>query len=454
MLDPHPLGWRAGLAVDGRLVDYAEDGPGDGEVTDRLFYARVVRVEPRLAAAFLDIGGGRTAFLTARDARFLDPRCARRNIRELVREGERLVVMGLREGDDDKGPRVTADVRLFGLFTILRPRGGESLASGHARGRLRQRLRERAARLFPDGRVVLRRFADAVDDGALVAEVRRLETRWREIEAGLRKARPGPVPFGEDGLDRLLRRLLEAGAEVVEVADAAVSARVERELARLPEAVRPRFTRLRAPLAFPATGLEEQFEAALQPEVALDGGGRLVIEETRAFVAIDVDGEGRDALELDLAAAREIARQVRLRNLGGNILVDFVDLPRPSARKLLDDALRKGFRDDPAQPQIHPMSVLGIVHITRARRGRPLSARYREACTACRGEGRVPSAEAGLLALFRTLRTTARPVRAVRVGERLADRLAAVGDPGWLRGIPWRCDPALAPLDFAVEEAS
>ncbi len=453
LLDPHPRGYRAGLVVDGRLWAYAEASPHEDEVTDRLFYARVVRVEPRLAAAFLDIGGGRIAFLTARDARFLDPARSRRRIQELVREGQRLVVQGLREGDDDKGPRVTADVRLFGLFTILRPRGGESTISGRARGQLKQRLRTRAARLFPDGRVVLRRFADAVDDQALVAEVRRLEARWRAIEAGLARGRPGPVEGGEDAFARLLRWLLEGDIETLRAGDAAVLARLERELQALPPAVRPRLERVRGPLAFLATGMEEQFEQALEPVVPLEGGGRLVIEETTALVAIDVDGEGRDALELDLAAAREIARQVRLRNLGGNIVVDFVDLPRPSARKLLDDALKKGFRDDPAQAQVHPMSVLGLVHITRARRGQPLSARYRRHCSTCGGSGRVPSPEARLLALYQALRASARPVVAVRVGPQLAEHLRALADLSWLGGTVWRRDEALAADEFVVETA-
>ena len=101
----------------------------------------------------------------------------------------------------------------------------------------------------------------------------------------------------------------------------------------------------------------------------LPGGGRLLIEPTAACVAIDVDGGGRAPLDVDLAAAAEIARQVRLRNLGGTIIVDFVDLPTRPERQRLEEALRKAFRDDPAPLEIHPMSSLGIVQISRARRG-------------------------------------------------------------------------------------
>ena len=121
-------------------------------------------------------------------------------------------------------------------------------------------------------------------------------------------------------------------------------------------------------------------EVALAREVPLAGGGRLLIEPTAAFVAIDVDGGGRAPLDIDLAAAAEIARQVRLRNLGGTIIVDFVDLPSRPERQRLEEALRKAFKHDPAPLEIHQMSSLGIVPLSRARRGQPLASRFLADC--------------------------------------------------------------------------
>ena len=451
VVDPCATGLRGGLVVDGRLWEHVEAARDEEEVTDRLFFARVVRVEPKLAAAFLDIGGGRTAFLTARDARFLDPERGRKRIHELVREGQRLVVQGLREGDDDKGPRVTTDIRLFGLFVIFRPHGGEVRVSGRVRGREKAELHERAARLFPDGRVVLRRFAVDVPDSLLREEAARLEELWRRIEREATSAGPGPVAAAEDPFERMLRFVVDREAERVAVADAGLARRFEQALSRIPERLRPKLRRVPGPFAFDATGIREQFEEALGPEVALPGGGRIVVEETRALCAVDVDGEGRDALELDLEAAREVARQVRLRNIGGNIVVDFVDLPRPSSRKLLDDALGKWFRDDPNGAQIHPMSALGLVHIARTRRGRPLSRRWLAPCPTCRGSGRVPSVRARLEELHREVVGARRPVLALRVGERLAEALVPLSGEPWLAGIVPQRDPDLPPDAYRLE---
>ena len=127
--------------------------------------------------------------------------------------------------------------------------------------------------------------------------------------------------------------------------------------------------------AFEQTEVAGEMEVALAPEVRLRGGGRIIIEPTWACVAVDVDGEGRAALDVDIEAANELARQVRLRNLGGTIVVDFVDLPTKAMRQRLEDALKRAFRGDPAPLQTYPMSPLGIVQISRARRGRSLEAR-------------------------------------------------------------------------------
>ena len=123
-------------------------------------------------------------------------------------------------------------------------------------------------------------------------------------------------------------------------------------------------------------------------------GGRLLIQPTAACVAIDVDGGGRAPLDVDLEAAAEIARQVRLRNLGGTIIADFVDLPTRPERQRLEEALRKAFRGDPAPVEIHPMSSLGIVQISRARRGQPLAGLFQAPCACCGGDGLQPRARA------------------------------------------------------------
>ncbi|GBD44442.1 Ribonuclease E [bacterium HR40] len=454
VIEPGAFGPRAAILEEGRLLVCLEPPLPEGGISDRVFLARVVRVEPRMNAAFLDLGHGREAFLTAKDARLPGEGATALPLARRMREGEMVVVQGLREPDWDKRARVTTDLRLFGLFLVYRPHAPQSEASGRARGRLREELAERARRLFPEGGFVLRRFAAGVDDAQLLAEAEELRRRHQRLVALARSKRaPGPLDEADDPLDGVLRFVLEEGAEQLVVADAALASALRGRLARLPPALQPTIEKLPDGRdAFAETGVHTQIEEALSPLVPLPGGGRLVIEPTLACVAIDVDGAGRPALELDLEAAEEIGRQLRLRNLGGSIVVDFIDLTRPADRRRLEEALKRALRDDPAQAQVHPMSALGIVQISRARRGEPLAARWRRPCHCCGAPGREPSLEARIEQLYRELRQRRPGCHRVRAGGELEQRLRALR-LAWLEGHVVMADATLAGDAFVVEEA-
>ena len=185
------------------------------------------------------------------------------------------------------------------------------------------------------------------------------------------------------------------------VADPAVLARARGWLAEW----RPsRLDRLEhVPDAFATSGAEEQLAAALEPVAPLEGGGALIIEPTAALTAIDVDGGGRRALEVDLEAAAEIARQLRLRQLGGTIVVDFVDLASKRDRARLFSAVRTALAADPVPVQAFAMSALGLVEISRQRVGPSLAERLGRICPSCEGSGRLPSLRSQSEALMRAL---------------------------------------------------
>ena len=177
------------------------------------------------------------------------------------------------------------------------------------------------------------------------------------------------------------------------------------------------------------------------------------IEETAACVAIDVDGGGRAALDADLAAVPEIARQLRLRNLGGTVVIDFIDLPTRPQRQRLEEALKRGFRDDPVGVQLYPMSPLGLVQLSRPRRGRTLATLLTRGCPACGGTGRVPSLRAVAEELLGGLRRGP-AVRRVRAARDLAAYLKGEGAPAWqaMAGQPpIEIDADLPPGGFVVE---
>lgn len=433
VLEETGFGLRAAaLDEGGRLIEIRDADRDDARVSEALFAARVTAVDARLNAAFLDCGLDRPGLLVAKDARAAAGSPERRPIRELLREGQKLIVQGLREPAGDKGARFTSDVKLLGLALVHAPlTAGADLPPGAGR-RADDPLRERGRALFPDGRFALRRHAADLPDDALRAEAARLALRWRQLrEAAARAARSGRLPEPESPLERLVRGLLDLAPSEVAVAEPGLARELERLAAEAPTL--PAFAIERLPPdqpAFAQTGVADALETALGTEVALPGGGRLLIERTAACTAIDVDGGGRAALEADLAAVGEIARQVRLRNLGGTIVVDFVDLPQKHERQRLEEALRRAFRRDPAPVEVHPMSALGIVQISRARRGEALADRLLARCARCGGAGHQPSARATAERLLGALLRETRPVDGVRVGaalERFLERGEGAG---------------------------
>ena len=297
-------------------------------MTDRLFAARVTAVDAGLDAAFLDCGLDRPGFLAAKDARAAAGVAERRPIRQLVREGDRLIVQGLREAAGDKGARFTTDIRLFGFALVHAPRA-RCLPDRPAR-RDALALKERAAALFGDRPLGLRRHAVDLPEAALHAEAHSLEQRWQDLQAQARADASGRCPSQGDAARASPARADRARAGRRHRRGRAAGSGAGAAAGGAPDAATVRGSSgcRRTARRSPRPVLAAELEAALGREVPLAGGGRLLIEPTAALVAIDVDGGGAPALATDLAAAAEIGRQARLRNLGGTIVVDFVDLPQ------------------------------------------------------------------------------------------------------------------------------
>jgi ribonuclease G len=384
------------IVEDGALVDLWSQDTGPGAVEDRLFLARVTGIEAALDGAFLDHGGDRAGYITGKDARHRRGLSKKVSIKHCLDDGEWLIVQGLRAAEGDKGARFSTDLRLQGPSLVYRPFADEVATSRHVRAADREAAVRQGQALLDEagcgGGLVLRRLALAQDDAALGSELATLCNAWADLAklpaAARRKA--GPIAYGPSPLARLLWRALELAPDRLVVSDPALMAEARRLLEALPAAARPELDALAdAAGAFAATGVDAALAEAMGREVRLPRGGRLIIEETAACVAIDVDSGGRPALEVNLEAASVLARLVRLRNLGGTLIVDFVDLTAKPQRQRLEQALERAFRDDPLPVQIYPMSPLGIVQISRARRGgQPLRATGR-LCPSCGGSGWV-----------------------------------------------------------------
>jgi ribonuclease G len=375
VVDRTGRGVRIGLLEDDRLieVDLAAAEPcGQGAIC----LGRVRRVAQDLAGAFVDCGLGDDAFLGARDARALSGAARSAPIGEKVTEGQAVLVQIKREAQHGKGSRVTADIALPGIFLLHRPRIGRPLLSPELeRSEDAERQQIRAAALFPSGGFSLRPAAVQASDDEVQREALHLRTQWSAIEERAAVAQPPCLLAAPpEPLQRLLLEYFRPDLERIVFADQGLLIKARRWLEQaLPRWLEQGAGRLEhLPDAFEATGAAEQLDEALGREVALACGGSLIIEPTAALTAIDVNGAGR-AIDVDLEAAREVARQLRLRRIGGIVVIDFVDLERRRERVRLDAALRAAFAEDPAAVQLYPMSPLGLVELSRQRLGPSLA---------------------------------------------------------------------------------
>jgi ribonuclease G len=429
VIDRSPFGLEAALLEDGRLVQVDLLDEPDENPRGQIRLGRVRRVDRDLDAAFVDCGLGADAHLGARSARFLAGAGRDVPIERVLGEGQGVLLQVRRGPGDGKGAQVTADIALAGMYLVLRPRRRDvALSTRLARTPGAAQQRARAQRLFADTGVMLRRGALQASDAELLAELARLQDRWRQIEARAGAATPPARVHAVDPLQRLLLDQLSPGLERILVGDQATLVRARTWLAEWQPALADRLVSLPDPLE--AIGAAAQIEEALQPRVPLAGGGSLIIEATAALTAIDVNGGGRRALEANLAAVPEIARQLRLRRIGGTIVVDFVDLPTRSARARLLEALRAALADDPEPVQVFPMTRFGLIEISRRRGGPSLAEMLGRACPLC-GANTVAGLRWRARQLMREL-TQRSPARLeVHAAPDLHAYLSGAGSGGW-----------------------
>nr|WP_247892820.1 ribonuclease E/G [Azospirillum baldaniorum] len=372
----------------GRLTDLYIDHAERPSLLGHVFLGRVERIATGLDGAFVDLGTGKSGLLSALDARGPKgrPKAKGERIGNLLRTGQTVLVQVKADATGSKGPSLTMDITLPGRFLVHAPLGrdvavSKRLGSGPERTELARRIQD----IAPGAGWIVRAGAATAPDGLLAAESDALHLAWRSIrDAAERGGGPSLLLTGPDAPRRALIEHGAAAPSRIIVDDAALA----RDLADwcadrapdLEERVEPFDARL---LATPSDGrqrlfdlrdLDAEIETLLGTRVPLSGGGSLVIERTEAMTVVDVNaGERGNPLDVNLEAAAEIARQLRLRNAGGIVVVDFVNMRNRGDAERLLNALSRAVEDDPAQTQVYGLSKLGLVEMTRARRGTALA---------------------------------------------------------------------------------
>lgn len=364
--------WAA-LREGDELVELRLFRPGGGGQAGALYLGRIVALRPELPAALVDIGLQRPAFLSAEDA------APRTGLAGLT-EGQAIIVQVTKEARVDKATGVTARPRLVGRWLELTPgRPGIAAARGldaAERARLDAALGEGAgaAGEAEDG-FFLRRAAAGIAAAGLVDEAAALRARWRAILA--RRAAVTPPAALEEGAPPAVTLIAEFAAaplDAIMIDDRAAFAATRHWLAaRQPEWAARLALHSEAEPLFEQAGIASAVAGALAARVPLPGGGALLIAPTAAATLIDVDSGGAPILAANLAAARVAARHIRLRNLAGAIVIDFISMKRRGERARVAEALAAALADDPAGVEMLGWTRLGHMELVRKRRHPALS---------------------------------------------------------------------------------
>ena len=456
---------RLAVIENGALCELYCERASSENLTGNLYLGRVMNVLPGMNAAFVDIGLDKNAFLAADDVLPElggDTRLVRefreRRIEKLVRPGQELLVQVTRAATGQKGPRVSNTFSLPGRTMVLLPDVryvGVSKKITDAEERDRLHAVGRALTGETDMGVILRTASAGVDRDALEREFSGLRAAWREITVRAGHDRAPKCVYSDSSLAlQAVRDRLSEQTEALWTEDAGQYAAL-RELAELyaPQWIdRIRLHESTLPL-FDIYRVDDQADQALRKYVWLKSGGSLVIEETEALTVIDVNTgkfTGRKALEETIyknncEAAREIMRQLRLRDLGGIIIVDFIDMKAPEQREQLLELLRELSRQDHNRVGVAGMTSLGLVEMTRKRQRQSLSRQLSHICSACGGNGTVPSHETIACSIQRDIW---RRRRAGECGALLVEATEPVA--GWLSrlGVPSGGAVYLAPARF------
>src|SRR6202166_2066016 len=421
--------------VDGqKLYDLSIEIPSREQKKSNIYKGRITRVEPSLEAAFVENGAQRHGFLPLKEVskeyfRSQPAAGGRLNIKDLLQEGQELIVQVEKEERGNKGAALTTFISLAGRFLVLMPNNPR--AGGVSRrieGEDRDQMREVMSQLqIPDGMGAIVRTAGV---GRSVQELQwdldNLKVQWEQIEAAA-KDRPAPfLVFREsDAVTRSMRDYLSDDVGEVLVDSQAAFQKCQEYMQRFMPADAQRRLKLYTddiPL-FTRFQIESQIESAYAHKVQLPSGGSIVIDYTEALMRPDINSaratRGSDieatATNTNLEAADEIARQLRIRDIGGLIVIDFIDMESQKNQRDVEDRLREAMKMDRARIQIGRLSRFGLLEMSRQRLRPSLGESSHLVCPRCNGIGSIRSIESLALSILRLIGEETRKDRTARL---------------------------------------
>jgi ribonuclease E len=396
-------GDRTQIAVleDGVLVEHYVAQASGATMVGNVYLGKVQNVLPSMEAAFIDIGRGRNAVLYAGevnwDAAGLEGRT--RAIQAALKPGDAVLVQVTKDPIGHKGARLTSHVTLSGRHLVYVPGGHASGISRKLPDTERKRLRDVLKKLVPEhAGVIVRTAAEGASEDDLARDVTRLQALWETIESKAKTASAPSLLYEEpDLVIRVVRDLFNEDIKDLHIQGEESWEMVEQYVSHVSPDLAGRLHKHTGPAdVFTDRRIDEQLMKALDRKVYLPSGGSLVIDRTEAMTVIDVNtgkfiGSGGNLEETvtrnNLEAAEEIVRQLRLRDVGGIIVIDFIDMVLESNRELVLRRLTECLGRDRTKHQVTEITSLGLVQMTRKRLGQPLIDAFSETCEHCKGRG-------------------------------------------------------------------
>jgi ribonuclease G len=421
IINAETLETRVAVSEDGKLEEFNIERTTEERLVGSIFKGKVRNLEDGLKAAFVDIGFEKNAFLhywdivpnqfdsgveiVEREGRKRDkPKITQKDIPRVYPPGSDIIVQVTKGPIGTKGPRVTTNLVLPGRYLVLLPNSDQSgisrkIENQQERQRLKKILRELS---IPDGMgVIMRTAGEGQQKRYFVRDLALLLEEWRGVQDRIKSQPMATCVFQEpDLIERTVRDFLTEDVERIVVDNQKAYDRMRDMISKISKRSANKVKLYSDPQSiFDRFNISKQLENAFSRQVHLRSGGYIVIDETEALVAIDVNtgrhkgGKDQETsiLKVNLEAADEISRQLRLRNMGGLIVLDFIDMKSRRDQQAVYQRMKEGLRRDKAKTHILPISQLGLMEMTRQRHSESVRAAVYDDCPYCKGRGKVKS---------------------------------------------------------------
>ena len=403
---------RAAIIEDGKVVEILVEREEEGRINGSIYKGKVANVLPGMESAFVNIGLEKNGFLYVNDLREFEEKYldgilnSNRPIEDILTVGDEVVVQILNEPRGNKGARVTTHFTIPGKYLVLMPNNDHIAISKKIKD---EEERERLENIFKDIKpanmgVIIRTAAYGKSEFHFEREIEYLVKKWEDIEKKIKGAKIGEVLYKDNGIvttvlrdifsndiDELIVDNEEVYWEIIDYVNAFSEKTLKTKIKLYRDSDEKEI--------FDLYGISEEIEKALNEVVWLECGGYLVIQKTEALISIDVNtGKNTGSYNLEetvvntnVEAAREIPRQLRLRNFGGIIIIDFIDMRVEEDKVRVIEELEKNLQKDRIKNNIVHFTDLGLIEMTRKRTGKPLYNYFQERCPMCEGTGKIKS---------------------------------------------------------------